>query len=103
MLVGEIGIPRHDFLYNIQFWEVRRIIRGYRRRDTLKHQLLAEVVYASIHVMRDAKGKTVQDMFPMLFEDDDDEEEYDIMPISEEDEKHLQEEMAYWNKNNPFK
>lgn len=103
MLVGEIGIPRHDFLYNIQFWEVRRIIRGYRRRDTLKHQLLAEVVYASIHVMRDAKGKTVQDMFPMLFEDDDDEEEYDIMPISEEDEKHLQEEMAYWNMHNPFK
>ena len=53
--------------------------------------------------MRDAKGKTVQDMFPMLFEDDDDEEEYDIMPISEEDEKHLQEEMAYWNMHNPFK
>lgn len=41
----------------------------------MKHQLLAEVVYASIHVMRDSKGKTVQDMFPMLFEDDDDEDE----------------------------
>ncbi len=52
--------------------------------------------------MRDAKGKTVQDMFPMLFEDDEDDEEYDIMPISEEDEKHLQEEMAYWKTHNPF-
>ena len=59
----------------MQFWHVRRIIRGYRRRDTLKHQLLAEVVYASIHVMRDAKGKTVQDMFPMLFDEDDDDED----------------------------
>ena len=27
--------------------------------------------------MRDAKGKTVQDMFPMLFNNDDDEEEDD--------------------------
>jgi hypothetical protein len=62
-------------LYDLQFWHVRRIIRGYRKRDTLKHQLLAEVVYASIHVMRDAKGKTVQDMFPMLWEKDDDEDE----------------------------
>lgn len=32
MLVGEIGISRHEFLYDIQFWEVRRIIRGYYKR-----------------------------------------------------------------------
>ena len=64
-------------MYDLQFWHVRRIIRGYRKRDTLKHQLLAEVVYASIHVMRDAKGKTVQDMFPMLFNDEDDDEDED--------------------------
>lgn len=31
--MGEIGIPRHEFLYDIRFWEVRRIIRGYRRRE----------------------------------------------------------------------
>jgi hypothetical protein len=59
-------------LYDLRFWEVRRIIRGYRRRDKLKHQLMAECVYAAIHVMRDPKGKTVADMFPMLFDDDDD-------------------------------
>ena len=33
LIVGEIGIPRHDFLYNLQVWEVRRIIRGYRKRE----------------------------------------------------------------------
>lgn len=32
MIVGEIGIPRYEFLYIINFWEVRRIIRGYNRR-----------------------------------------------------------------------
>ena len=69
--MGEIGIPRREFLYELRFWEVRRIIRGYRRRDRLKLQLLAECVYAAIHTMRDPKGKTVEDLFPALFEDDE--------------------------------
>lgn len=30
--MGEIGIPRREFLYVLQFWEVRRIMRGYQRR-----------------------------------------------------------------------
>ena len=32
MFVGEIGIPRREFLYDISFWETRRIYRGYRNR-----------------------------------------------------------------------
>jgi hypothetical protein len=88
--VGEIGIPRREFLYDIRFWEVRRIIRGYRQRDRLKHQLMAECVYAATYAMRDPKGKTVADMFPMLFDYDDDDDE---PPISEEDVAELQAEM----------
>lgn len=84
--MGEIGIPRREFLYDIQFWEVRRLIRGYRRRDTLKHQLLAECAYASIYAMRDPKGKTVADIFPMLFDDDDEDDE---PPITEEEKENL--------------
>ena len=94
MLVGEIGIPRHEFLYDLRFWEVRRIIRGYRRRDWLKHQLMAECVYAATFAMRDPKGKTVSDMFPMLF---DDEEEEDEPPITKEDVADLQQLMASIN------
>ena len=78
--MGEIGIPRREFLYDIRFWEVRRIIRGYRRRDWLKHQLLAECAYATIYAMRDPKGKTVADIFPMLFDENDDDEP----PVTEE-------------------
>jgi hypothetical protein len=89
LLVGEIGIPRREFLYDIRFWEVRRIIRGYRRRDLLKLQLIAECVYAATFAMRDPNGKTVADMFPMLFEDDGDEEP----PITAEDVAELQAEM----------
>ena len=31
--MGEIGVPRREFLYEMRFWEVRRIIRGYRNRQ----------------------------------------------------------------------
>jgi len=88
MLVGEIGIPRREFLYDLRFWEVRRIIRGYRQRDRLKHQLMAECVYAATYAMRDPKGKGVEDIFPMLFDDDDDEP-----PLTKEDVAELQAEM----------
>jgi hypothetical protein len=88
--VGEIGIPRREFLYELHFWEVRRIIRGYRQRDRLAHQLLAECVYAATFTMRDPKGKTVEDLFPMLFNDDDGD---DGPVISQEDIDELQAEM----------
>ena len=70
--MGEIGIPRREFLYDLRFWEVRRIVRGYRNRDRLKHQLMAECAFAAMFAMRDPKGKTVRDIFPALFQDDDD-------------------------------
>jgi hypothetical protein len=101
LVVGEIGISRREFLYDLRFWEVRRIVRGYRRRDRLKHQLMAECVYASIHAMRDPKGKTVADMFPMLFEDD--EEYIEEPPITEDDVAMLQAEMAEMNRQNNVK
>lgn len=86
--MGEIGIPRREFLYDLRFWEVRRIVRGYRRRDTIKHQLLAECAYAAIYAMRDPNGKTVDMMFPDLFKNDDDDEEEEP-PITKEDEEEL--------------
>lgn len=87
-------MQRHEFLYEITFWEVRRLIRGFRRRDRLKHQLLAECAFAAIYVMRDPKGTTVSDMFPMLFEEEDEHRE----SISEEEQKELQELMAAINR-----
>jgi len=91
--VGEIGISRREFLYDIRFWEARRIIRGYRRRNRLTHQLLAECVYAATYMMRDPKGKTAEDIFPMLFEDDDDDKPAQPS-ISQEDIDNLQQLMA---------
>lgn len=52
---------------------MRRVIKGYRRRDWLKLQMMAECTYAAMFAMRDPKGKTVKDMFPELFKEEDDE------------------------------
>jgi hypothetical protein len=62
----------------VSFWEVRRIIRGYRKRNRLTQQLLAQCAYASIFAMRDPQGKTAADLFPELFDDDE-------PPITEEE------------------
>ena len=97
--MGEIGIPRHEFLYDLRFWEVRRIIRGYRQRDRLKHQLIAECTYAAMFAMRDPKGKTVEDLFPMLFEEDD----YELPEISDEEVSDLQADIAAYNAANEKK
>ena len=93
--MGEIGIQRHEFLYDIRFWEARRIIRGYRKRGKIFMQLLAENVYASTYAFRGSEGKTVKDMFPMLFKGDDD---YEMEPaITQEEQDELQALMAAEN------
>ena len=98
--MGEIGYNRHEFLYDLRLWEIHLIVMGYRKRNLLTNQLLAESVYATIHVMRDPKGKTVADMFPQIFEDDDYDDE---PPISDEDAAKLQELMTRMNQQNNAK
>jgi hypothetical protein len=93
--VGEIGYNRHEFLYDLRLWEIHLIVMGYRQRDRLKHQLMAECVYAAIYAMRDPKGKTVADMFPQIFEDDDDYD--DEPPITEDEAADLQALMERMN------
>ena len=91
MLVGEIGIDRRAFLYDLRYWEVLRIIKGYRRRDWLKLQMMAECTYAAMYAMRDPKGMTPQKMFPELFKVED---EPEAPTITEQDAQDLQDLMA---------
>ena len=99
--MGEIGRPRHEVLYELRFWEINRIIRGYRRRGRLRDQLIAEAVFAAMHMMRDSKGKTVKDFFPMLFEDPDDDDREPAEPLSEEDYAYEQALMDNFNFGQP--
>ena len=45
--------------------------------------------------MRDPKGKTARDLFPILFEDDDEDKE--PVMISDDEIAELQADMAAWN------
>ena len=92
--MGEIGIPRHEFLYELTWWEINSIIRGYRKRNRLTNQLLAESVYATIHIMREPK-KTLADMFPQVFGDND--EDYEP-PITDDEAAEMQANMRAMNK-----
>lgn len=74
-------------MYDIKYWEARRIVRGFRKRGRIFMQLLAENVFASTYAFRGSEGNTPQKMFPMLFDDDNGEME---SPLSEEDRNMLQ-------------
>jgi len=54
MFVGEIGIPRREFLYDIQFWEARRILDGYNAR----HRNLWSAVRWQTYKLMEAQGGT---------------------------------------------
>ncbi|MCH5307635.1 MAG: hypothetical protein J1E37_06090 [Prevotella sp.] len=96
--MGEIAIPRREFLYDLQFWEVRRIIRGYRRRDVLKYQLLRLCAYMSCFSMRPNKsGQSPAEWLPMDF-DRWKEADRDDSPITEDDERELTALMESLNK-----
>jgi hypothetical protein len=56
---------------------------------------MAECTYAATYAMRDPKGKTVADMFPQIFEDDDDYD--DEPPITEDEAADLQALMERMN------
>ena len=93
--MGEIGIPRHEFLYELTWWEINSIIRGYRKRNRLTHQLLAEIVYTTTYTMRDPKGKTVEDMFSALFKEDNDEDHEP--PLTDDEAAQMQANMRAMN------
>lgn len=57
-------------------------------------QLIAECTYAAMYAMRDPKGKTVKDLFPFLFEEDDDGSRHEI---TDAEIAELQAEMDAWN------
>lgn len=97
LFVGEIGFPRQEFLYELRWWEVNSIIRGYRKRNRLTHQLIAECVYATTFTMRDPKGTKVDDMFPSLFDDENDPTEAEV---TDEEYEELQSLMSSINAGN---
>lgn len=94
MFVGEIGIPRREFLYDILFWEARRIIRGYNARHHHSWEQARLIAYNARFCMGVGKEQTAPTVtewlkFPW--------EKEDTAPISDEDHNELLAEMETIN------
>jgi hypothetical protein len=100
LFVGEIGIPRREFLYEIRGWEARRILKGYQRRHILMYQLQRMQVWASMFCMGNPEKKTPSDILHLYFDDFDKESD---QPISDDEIRQMQEEMAAINRANARK
>lgn len=99
LIVGEIGISRHEFLYELRFWEVDRIIRGYRRRNILHYQLQRMNIWASMFCMGNPEKKKPEYIFHLYFDDELDNELDDGTALTEEDRAGLQADIDAWNAN----
>ena len=63
-------MPRHEFLYDITFWEAKRIIRGRRQRNILKYQLMRMNIWASMFCMGNPRNVKPDELFKLYFDDD---------------------------------
>ena len=66
--MGEIGIPRNDFLYKLRFWEINAIIKGYRRRYREHWEMMRYLGLTFCNLMG-AKLNSVQDYLPWPWDD----------------------------------
>lgn len=90
--MGEIGIPRREFLYEISYWEARRIMLGYNNRH---REMWSAMRWHAFHVIAsmpyvDLRSKGILspvDLFKFPWE----QEEPPV--IDENTQKELQEEM----------
>lgn len=58
LFVGEIGIDRHTFYYDLRWWEVKAIIRGYNARHHTSWEQMRWVAYHVNYCMGLPKGET---------------------------------------------
>lgn len=88
MLVGEIGIDYHIFYYDLRWWEVRAIIRGYNARHHAGWEQARLVAY-NAHYCMGSKDPvpTVTEWIRFPWE------VVKTEPMSEEDKNELQEDM----------
>ena len=67
--MGEIGRDRHEFLYEMAYWEILLIVRGYNRRNVLQYQLQRiQACWALWGMNGNKDGKTPEEMIPLWFD-----------------------------------
>ena len=90
--MGEIGISRLEYLYELRYWEILLITRGYFRRHHPGWEQARLIAY-NAHYCMGSKDPVpnVTDWMPFPWE------HKDAKPVSQEDIDDLQAEMAAMN------
>ena len=68
MLVGEIGIPRREFLYELRLWEIILITRGYFKRHHPGWEQARLIAYNAAHCMGSKNAPIVTQWLPFPWE-----------------------------------
>ena len=68
LLVGEIGIPRNEFLYVLKLWEINEIVKDYRRRNR-EHWEMSRHLGLTICNVMGAKIDSAHDYLPLPWDD----------------------------------
>lgn len=92
MLVGEIGIERNTFLYQLREWEIIAIIKGYRRRNREQWEMHRHVGM-TICCALGAKLNSANEYLPLPWDNDN------ASTISEEEARELVELMQRESEN----
>ena len=74
MLVGEIGIPRQEFLYELRLWEIILITRGYFKRHHPGWEQARLIAYNAAYCMGSKNAPIVTQWLPFPWEKEHDEE-----------------------------
>ena len=86
--MGEIGISRHEFYYELKWWEVKAIIRGYNARHHAGWEQARLVAYNAHYCMGSKEPlPTVTEWIKFPWE------KKDAPPITDEERDELQAEM----------
>lgn len=60
---------RHEYLYDLEYWELVLIDRGYNRRNILMYQLQRITAYSAAHCMSgDKESKGPDGWLPIYFD-----------------------------------
>ena len=74
MLVGEIGIDRREFLYELKLWEIILITRGYFKRYHPGWEQARLIAYNAAHCMGAKNAPTITQWLKFPWEHDHAEE-----------------------------
>lgn len=69
ILVGEIGIDRHELLYELRLWEIRSILSGYRRRERIQWEAIRWQTWCILNALG-SKIHSLADLLPLPWEDE---------------------------------